>query len=116
MTDVGEQSYRGLKLSFRRRADQGVSLSGNYTLSHCESDTEVSGSFSQFANGYLNPNNPSFDRGNCTQNRRQIGNLSVGRTDAGVCQRGGPRAGVGLEILGDLQRSFGELDHRDHRS
>jgi hypothetical protein len=76
--DVGEQSYRGLKLSFRRRADQGISLSGNYTLSHCESDTEVSGSFSQFANGYLNPNDPSFDRGNCTQNRRQIGNLSVG--------------------------------------
>jgi hypothetical protein len=76
--DVGEQSYRGLKLSFRRRSDQGVSLSGNYTLSHCESDTEVSGSFSQFANGYLNPNDPSFDRGNCTQNRRQIGNISVG--------------------------------------
>ena len=76
--DVGEQSYRGLKLSFRRRADHGLSLSGNYTLSHCEADTEVSGSFSQFANGYLNPNDPSFDRGNCTQNRRQIGNLSVG--------------------------------------
>ena len=29
--DVGEQSYRGLKLSFRRRSDSGVSLSGNYT-------------------------------------------------------------------------------------
>ena len=76
--DVGEQSYRGLKLSFRRRAAAGISLSGNYTISHCEADTEVSGSFSQFANGYLDPNNPSHDRGNCSQNRRQIGNLSLG--------------------------------------
>jgi len=76
--DVGEQSYRGLKVSFRRRADSGVSLSGNYTISHCEANTEVSGSFSQFANGYLDPNNPDFDRGNCTQNRRQIGNVSLG--------------------------------------
>jgi hypothetical protein len=76
--DVGEQSYRGLKLSFRRRADTGLSLSGNYTVSHCESDTEVSGSFSQFANGYLDPANPAHDRGNCTQNRTHIGNLSLG--------------------------------------
>jgi hypothetical protein len=76
--DVGEQSYRGLKLSFRRRADSGVSLSGNYTISHCEADTDVSGSFSQFAGGYSKPNDPSFDRGNCSQNRRQIGNLTAG--------------------------------------
>ena len=76
--DVGEQSYRGLKLSFRRRSDNGVSLSGNYTISHCEANTEVSGSFGQFANGYLDPNNPDFDRGNCTQNRRQIAGVTVG--------------------------------------
>jgi hypothetical protein len=76
--DVGEQVYRGLKLSFRRRADSGLSLSGNYTISHCEADTEVSGSFSQFAGGYLKPDDPSFDRGNCSQSRRQIANLTVG--------------------------------------
>jgi hypothetical protein len=76
--DVGEQSYRGLKLSVRRRAASGVSLSGNYTLSHCEADTDVSGSFSQFGGGYLKPDDPSFDRGNCAQTRRQIANLSVG--------------------------------------
>jgi hypothetical protein len=76
--DVGEQSYRGLKLSVRRRADSGLSLSGNYTISQCEADTDVSGSFSQFGGGYLDPNNPSFDRGNCTQNRTHIGNVSIG--------------------------------------
>jgi hypothetical protein len=76
--DVGEQSYRGLKLSVRRRADSGLSLSGNYTISHCEADTDVSGSFSQFGGGYLDPTNPAFDRGNCTQNRTHIANLSMG--------------------------------------
>jgi carboxypeptidase family protein len=76
--DVGTQHYRGLKLSFRRRAANGVSLATNYTLSHCEADTDVSGGFSQFTGGYTKPDDPSFDRGNCSQNRRQIANLSVG--------------------------------------
>jgi hypothetical protein len=76
--DVGEQTYSGLKLSFRRRDDNGLSLSGNYTISHCEADTDVSGSFGQFTNGYTKPLDPTFDRGNCSQNRRQIGNLSLG--------------------------------------
>ncbi|MBI2185997.1 MAG: TonB-dependent receptor [Acidobacteria bacterium] len=76
--DVGVQTYRGLKFSFRRRADQGVSLSGNYTFSRCESDTDVTGSFGQFSAGYLDPADPSFDRGNCAQNRTHLGNLTVG--------------------------------------
>jgi hypothetical protein len=76
--DVGTQTYRGLKLSFRRRAATGLSLSGNYTISHCETDTEVTGGFGQFGNGYLNPDDPSFDRGNCPQNRRQVATFTVG--------------------------------------
>jgi hypothetical protein len=75
---VGEQRYRGIKLSIRRRASDGISLSGNYTLSHCETDTQVTGSFLQFSAGYQDPANPAYDRGNCGQNRRQIGGLSVG--------------------------------------
>ena len=31
-TDVGTPDYHGMKLSFRRRAAEGVSLNGNYTL------------------------------------------------------------------------------------
>jgi hypothetical protein len=76
--DVGTQSYRALRLSMRRSAASGVSLSANYTLSHCEADTEVGGSWLQFEEGYLRPDDPSFDRGNCGNNRRQIGNVSVG--------------------------------------
>src|SRR5207244_2722633 len=37
-TDLGAQSYRGLKLSFRRLATAGVSLNGNYTWSRCFGD------------------------------------------------------------------------------
>jgi hypothetical protein len=76
--DVGEQTYRGLKFSFRRRAAEGVSLTGNYTLSNCKTDTYVSGSFNQFSAGYTNPADPAYDRGNCQQNRRQIANFTVG--------------------------------------
>ncbi len=76
--DVGTQSYRGLKLAFGRRAATGLSLAGNYTLSHCVADTDVSGGFSQFTGGYTKPDDPSFDKGNCSQSRKQIANLSVG--------------------------------------
>ena len=76
--DVGRQNYRGLKLSFGRRAATGLSLAGNYTVSRCIADTDVSGGFSQFTGGYTKPDDPSFDKGNCSQNRRQIANLSVG--------------------------------------
>jgi hypothetical protein len=76
--DVGEQAYRGLKLSVRRRSDAGLSLSANYTVARCQADTSVSGSFSQFGGGYLTPDDPSFDRGNCDQTRTHLGNVSVG--------------------------------------
>ena len=59
-TAMGTQKYDGLKLSFRRRAADGVSLSGNYTLSHCVTDTPVSGNFIQFSEGYTDPNDPSL--------------------------------------------------------
>ena len=82
-TDVGTQSYRGLKLSVRRRSADGVSLNANYTLSHCTTDTEVSGGFAQFTSGYTNPSSVAYDRGNCGSNRRQIATATVGvRTPA----------------------------------
>ena len=75
---MGEQTYNGLKLSFRRRAADGVSLAGNYTVSKCMTDTQWTGSFIQFSSGYTDPGNPAYDRGNCSQNQRQIANLTVG--------------------------------------
>ena len=76
-TDLGTQDYRGLKLSFRRRAASGASLSGNYTLSHCVGNTTPT-NFPQISAGYMKPDDPSFDRGNCPQNRKHIANFTAG--------------------------------------
>jgi hypothetical protein len=99
---VGEQAYRGLKLSIRRRAADGISLSGNYTLSHCETDTQVSGSFLQFSAGYQKPDDPSYDRGNCNQNRRQIASVTVGYTTPDF-------GNAALRVLGSGWRASGIL-------
>ncbi len=76
-TSIGTQSYRGLRLSFRRRAATGVSLNGNYTISRCFGDN-TTGGFPQLAQGPTNPANPDADRGHCDQDRTHIGNLAVG--------------------------------------
>src|SRR4029078_13339063 len=76
---LGEQSYRGMKLSFQRRAGTGVSLSGNYTLSRCYGDRAFqTGGFPQIANGYTDPQHPEFDRGPCDQDRTHIGVFNAG--------------------------------------
>ena len=76
-TDIGSQSYRGLKLSARRRTADGVSLNGNYTLSRCYGDN-TTGGFPQLAQGPTDPAHPEADRGHCDQDRTHVGNLSVG--------------------------------------
>jgi hypothetical protein len=75
----GSQAYRGLKMSFQRRAGTGVSLSGNYTLSRCFGDPAFqTGGFPQIANGYTDPANPKFDRGTCDQDRTHIAVFTAG--------------------------------------
>ena len=76
---VGTQDYKGLKVSFQRRAATGLSLSGNYTVSRCFGDpVGQTGGFPQIANGYTNPNDFSFDRGVCDQDRTHIGVFVAG--------------------------------------
>ncbi|MBI4887926.1 MAG: carboxypeptidase regulatory-like domain-containing protein [Acidobacteria bacterium] len=76
---VGTQDYKGLKLSFQRRAARGVSLSGNYTVSRCFGDPSLqTGGFPQIANGYTNPDDFTFDRGLCDQDRTHIGFFVAG--------------------------------------
>jgi hypothetical protein len=77
--NLGAQSYRGMKLSFQRRAGTGLNLSGNYTLSRCYGDPAFqTGGFPQIANGYTDPQHPEFDRGPCDQDRRHIGVVNAG--------------------------------------
>jgi hypothetical protein len=75
---IGTQNYRGLKLSFQRRSATGVSLGGNYTVSHCMTNTSVTGNFIQVNTTYLKPGDPSYENGNCVYNQREIANFTVG--------------------------------------
>jgi hypothetical protein len=72
-------SYSGLVLSIQRRAAKGVTVTGNYTLSHCISDNVLTntGNSGNADAGYLNPQNRRFDRGNCQADTRQLFNLSA---------------------------------------
>jgi hypothetical protein len=76
-TSTGTQDYRGLRMSFRRRAPAGVSLTGNYTISRCFGDN-TTGGFPQLAQGPTNPDDPDADRGHCDQDRTHLANFTVG--------------------------------------
>ena len=79
----GTASYNGLLLSVQRRAASGITISGNYTWSHCISDTipaeECNSARTRMTVG-SNPDNRRFDRGNCwalAADRRHVFNLSA---------------------------------------
>jgi len=76
-TSIGSQTYRGLKLSGRRRSANGISLNGNYTWSRCFGDN-TTGGFPQLAQGPTDPAHPEADRGHCDQDRTHVGNVSIG--------------------------------------
>src|SRR5207249_2785653 len=81
----GTASYNGLIVSVQRRPVKGVSISANYTWSHCITDL-----YQDVANpvnadeGWNDWTNRRYDRGNCTigtagggaEDRRHIFNLS----------------------------------------
>jgi hypothetical protein len=76
----GTASYNGLLVSVERRAARGITVSGNYTWSHCISDPWQSTANSDNGQqGNTKPFDRRFDRGNCTTSavdRRHIFNLS----------------------------------------
>jgi hypothetical protein len=54
-------------------------MSANYTLSHCYGSPDGSGGGTpNLATGYNDPNNPQFDDGNCTSDRRHVFVLTAG--------------------------------------
>jgi hypothetical protein len=71
-------SYHGLVLSLQRRAVRGVTITSNYTFSHCINDNVLgnTGNSGNADAGYLNPQNRNFDRGNCDADRRHLFSLS----------------------------------------
>jgi len=82
-SDVGWQKYRGLKLAAQRRAAQGLSLNGSYTLSRCVG-TPTTNDFNQTSAGYTNPADPNLDAGYCDQDRRHLTTLNMTYQTPGV--------------------------------
>jgi hypothetical protein len=77
----GTASYNGLLLSVQRRAARGVTVSANYTWSHCISTPWIENINSGIGGtGWNDSNNRRFDRGNCSltgTDRRHLFNLSA---------------------------------------
>ena len=67
LDDGGTGNYHGLLLSVQRRAAKGLTVSTNYTWSHCIGDTVKT---SQTAAEYVIPGDRTSSRGNCGSDRR----------------------------------------------
>ena len=72
--DGGTRSYNGMLLSVNKRMSDNFSLTGNYTWSHCIGTpvvTLIQGRAGSV--GFNDPNDRSYDRGNCgSQDRRHL--------------------------------------------
>jgi hypothetical protein len=84
--DGGTASYNGLILAVQKRLSRGVSMSANYTWSHCIGDLAVGNSTGNAGAGLVIPTNRRQDRSNCvsqeiggtfSSDRRHIFNLTV---------------------------------------
>ena len=77
----GTASYNGLLVSVQRQAVRGVTISGNYTWSHCISTPWIENINSGIGGtGWNDSYNRRFDRGNCSltgTDRRHLFNLSA---------------------------------------
>ena len=72
------QSYNALIVSLERRAADGVTMTGNYTWSHCIGffgGRAATGTSLRVRDAYSIDNNRAFDRGNCQQDVRHTVNL-----------------------------------------
>jgi hypothetical protein len=77
--DVGTQHYHGMLLSLQRRGANGT-IGANYTWSHCIGINPGANSTGNGTVNYIDPNNRSFDYGNCADiggaDRRHVFNLT----------------------------------------
>jgi hypothetical protein len=74
LDDGGTGNYHGMLLSAQRRAAKGLTVSANYTWSHCIADIVKT---SQTAAEYVIPGDRSSSRGNCGSDRRHTLNIST---------------------------------------
>jgi hypothetical protein len=78
LDDGGTMNYHGMLLSLQRRVTNGVSVTGNYTWSHCIGDkVDLTSSGPDSGETNTQPDNRSFDRGDCNGDRRQLFNMTA---------------------------------------
>jgi hypothetical protein len=61
----GTSSYNAMILSIQKRLSKGVSVSANYTWSHCISDWSIGNTTGNAGSGLAIPTNRRYDRSNC---------------------------------------------------
>jgi hypothetical protein len=77
LEDTGTMNYHGLITSVQRQAGRNISVNANYTWSHCVGDdVDLTASGPDAGATFGMPGNRTFDRGDCTGDRRQIFNLT----------------------------------------
>ena len=105
----GIQRYNGMLLSVERRPAKGMTVSGNYTFSHCIGpyvtlyDARALWPYET----YTNPNNRDADRGNCDVDRRHIFNLTSVAETPQFSNRAMRIAGSGWRLSGIYRVSSG---------
>jgi len=76
--DGGVQKYNGMLLSLQRRVGRGISITGNYTWSHCQGNyVDINQNGPPANETYSKPGDRNFDNGNCLSDRRQIFNATA---------------------------------------
>jgi hypothetical protein len=100
--DAGSTAnYNGLILSVQRRASRGVTVTANYTWSHCISDPSSTDVLTTVSGYQADPDNRRYDRGNCTRaatDRRQVFNSSAVISTPQFSNRGLRALGSGWRI------------------
>jgi hypothetical protein len=75
--DGGTAGYNGMLLKTTWRASGNVNIAANYTWSHCIGLPNNGTTTPNPASNYVHLNNRNLDVGNCSQDRRQLFNLTV---------------------------------------
>src|SRR5439155_27380446 len=82
---------------------------GNYTLSHCIGDFTQGGGTPNVGTGLLDPNNRRLDRGNCSNDRRHIGNVTWVAESPMFSNSVLRAAGTGWKLSGTYRIASGPL-------
>ena len=102
--------------SSSRSADArpGLTVSGNYTISHCTTDSPYGGRFvSDFE--HTNPDDPTYDKGNCPFNRTHIVAFTLGYQTPRFDNTALRVVASDWRVSGVLNGAVGQLAHGDDR-